>query len=53
MELEHSEMIVTLSWIIAFFLVLVGLMNYLKQSKKIAVSRKQIGGYKFDDEQDL
>ncbi len=53
MVLKHGEIIVVLFWIISFLLLLVGLITYLNQRKKIAISRNHIGSYKMDYEEDL
>lgn len=50
---KHGKIIVVLFYIISFLLLLAGLVAYLNQQKKIAMSRKHIGGYKLDDGKDL
>ncbi len=53
MELKHGDSIVVLFWIVAFLLLLIGLVAFLRQRKNIADSRKHIGNYKLDYEPDL
>ena len=51
--LKHGDLLVVLFLVISFLLLLFGLINYFKQKKKIANSRKHIGDYKIDYEKDL
>ena len=51
--IKHGEIIVVLFFSVSFLLLSIGIVSYLNQRKKIELSRKQIGVYKADNEEDL